>query len=168
MSNHSYSRCWLHLVWSTANKRAAFNDAAANRLSGFLHSYCERKDIYMKINFVNPDHVHCLIDLPTNLTIEGAIKLLKGSSSYWINQERLLADRFFWGRGYGAFSVSQSKTGVVSRYNANQKEHHRKTSFTEELREFVRRYGLDWTEEDFVSEEPADYGEFDLSGLENC
>ena len=35
----------------------------------------------MKINYVNADHVHALVDLPTNLSIEELIQLLKGSSS---------------------------------------------------------------------------------------
>jgi REP element-mobilizing transposase RayT len=32
----------------------------------------------MKINYVNADHVHALVDLPTNLSIEELIQLLKG------------------------------------------------------------------------------------------
>ena len=36
----------------------------------------------MKINYVNPDHVHTLIDLPTHLCIEDVMQLLKGGSSH--------------------------------------------------------------------------------------
>ena len=43
----------------------------------------------MKINFVISDHVHALIDLPTNLSVEECIKLFKGASSHFINQNRL-------------------------------------------------------------------------------
>jgi hypothetical protein len=32
----------------------------------------------MKINYVNPDHVHALVDLPTHLCIEDGMQLLKG------------------------------------------------------------------------------------------
>ena len=32
----------------------------------------------MKINYVNPEHVHTLIDLPTHLCIEEAMQLFKG------------------------------------------------------------------------------------------
>ncbi len=34
-----------------------------------------------------PEHVHTLIDLPTNKTIEEVVQLFKGGSSHWINEE---------------------------------------------------------------------------------
>jgi REP element-mobilizing transposase RayT len=57
----------------------------------------------MKINFVNADHVHALVDLPTGISIEEMVQLFKGSSSHWINQSDLLKTKFAWGRGYGIF-----------------------------------------------------------------
>ena len=37
-----------------------------------------------------------------------------------------------WGLGYGAFSVSHSDVGRVARYIADQQEHHRKRTYSEE------------------------------------
>ena len=98
----------------------------------------------MKVNYVNPEHVHALIDLPTNKSIEEAIKLFKGSSSHWINENRLLRGRFAWGRGYGAFSVSHSDVDRVAAYIAGQEQHHRKKSFSAEFQLFVEKYELEW------------------------
>ena len=92
--------------------------------------------------------IHLLIDLPTNLTIEQVIQLLKGSSSHWINQNRLIKGRFAWGKGYGAFSVSQSEVSKVANYIAKQEDHHRKRSFAQEFEIFVKRYGLEWRNEE--------------------
>ena len=144
MSLHSYSRVWLHLVWATLERRPLITTSAAVKLSGYLTQYAAEKGIYMRINYVNPEHVHALIDLPTNLCIEDAMQLLKGGSSHWINENNLLADKFGWGRGYGVFSASHSGVREVSNYVANQVEHHRKRSFAEELRRFVARYELQW------------------------
>jgi putative transposase len=96
----------------------------------------------MKINYVNADHAHALIDLPTNLCIEDCAKLLKGSSSHYINQNRIINTKFFWGRGYGAFSVSASQLEAVTEYIKNQEEHHRAKSFTEEYKVFIEKYGF--------------------------
>jgi REP element-mobilizing transposase RayT len=101
----------------------------------------------MKVNFVNADHVHVLIDLPTNLSIEALMQLFKGSSSHWVNEQNLVAGKFGWGRGYGVFSVSESGVAEVANYIAKQEEHHRKRDFTEELKLFVERYGLGWRED---------------------
>ena len=108
----------------------------------------------MKINYVNPEHVHVLIDLPTHLRIEEAVQLLKGSSSHWINESRLLPGKFGWGRGYGVFSVSHSGVGAVAKYIADQEEHHRKKSFIEEFRMFVERYELKWHPDETVETVP--------------
>jgi len=147
MSLHSYSRVWLHLTWATLERRPLLSRAAAMKTSAYLSQYATEKGIYMKINYVNPDHVHVLLDLPTHLCIEEAMQLLKGASSHWINENDLVPGKFGWGRGYGAFSVSHSSAGQVARYIAAQQEHHRKRTFAEELRRLVERYGLKWHEE---------------------
>lgn len=147
MSTHSYSRCWLHLIWETLRREPMLDKRAAAGASANLTAYARTKGIYMKINFFNTDHTHALIDLPTSLTIEEVAQLLKGSSSHWINEQKMLRGRFAWGRGYGAFSVSQSDVERVARYIASQEEHHRKKTFTEEYKVFVQRYGLEWRQE---------------------
>jgi REP element-mobilizing transposase RayT len=117
---------------------------AAIQAARFLNGYAVEKEIYMKISFFNPEHVHTLIDLPTSKSIEEVAQLFKGSSSHWINARRLLRGRFSWGRGYGAFSVSHSHVDQVAAYIANQEDHHRKKSFGQEFELFVKKYGLEW------------------------
>ena len=150
MSLHAYSRVWLHLVWSTLERRPLLSKPAAIQLSDYLHRYASEQRVYMKINYANPDHVHAVVDLPTGLSIEDLVKRLKGASSHWLNQSRLLAGKFAWGRGYGVFSVSHSGIAGVAKYIATQEEHHRKRSFTEELKLLVERYGLNWRHEETV------------------
>jgi putative transposase len=147
MSTHSYSRLWTHLIWETLSREPMLDKRAAAKTSKFLSRYALDKGIYMKINYVNAEHTHALIDLPTSICIEDVIKLFKGSSSHWINQNRIIKGKFFWGRGYGAFSVSHSDLDRVARYIANQEEHHRKHTFAEEYALFVKRYGLEWRDE---------------------
>lgn len=148
MSTHSYSRCWLHLIWETLRREPMLDKRAAAKASIRLSEYSLEKGIYMKINFFNTDHTHALIDLPTNLNIEQVIQLFKGSSSHWINQQLLLKGRFAWGKGYGAFSVSHSDVGRVANYIANQESHHRKRTFEDEYQLFVKGYGLQWRDEE--------------------
>ena len=148
MSTHSYSRCWLHLIWETLKREPILDKYAAAKASVNLSEYSYEKGIYMKINFFNAEHTHALIDLPTNLTIEELIKLFKGSSSHWVNEQQLVKGKFAWGRGYGAFSVSHSDVDRVANYIARQEEHHRKRSFAREYELFVKRYGLQWRDEE--------------------
>lgn len=148
MSLHSYSRVWLHLVWATLERRPLLSKDTSVKLSGHLYEYAESKGIYMKINFVNSDHVHALIDLPTGKAIDDVVQLLKGESSHWVNEQNLVPGKFAWQRGYGAFSVSQSGVDEVCAYIAGQEEHHKRLGFGDELKLFVQRYGLTWREEE--------------------
>ncbi len=144
MSTHSYSRIWIHAIWETLAREPMLDKRAAAKASVHLADYAVEKRIYMKINYFNSDHTHALIDLPTSMCIEEMIQLFKGSSSHWINENKLMKGRFAWGRGYGAFSVSHSDVNRVARYIAGQEEHHRKKTFAEEYELFVKRYGLEW------------------------
>lgn len=138
------------MIWATLNRERMLPPAAAIKVSNFLSEYAKEKGIYMKINFVNPDHVHALIDLPTNLTMEDVAKLFKGASSHWINESDLINGRFGWGRGYGAFSVSHSDVPRVAKYIAGQSEHHQTKTFVEEYQRFVKVYELVWRDEETV------------------
>ena len=148
MSLHTYSKCWLHLIWNTLNKEPVLmNKEIRKQISKHFYEYSSSKNIYMKVNYINPEHVHAIIDLPTNYSVEEVFKLFKGESSYWINDNKLLNRKFHWGRGYAAFSVSESNLDKVVKYIINQEEHHRKKSFTEEYEAFIKAYGLKYLKE---------------------
>ena len=134
-------------MWATLERRPMFSRPAAVQVSGFVTKYAAEKGIYMKKNYVNADHVHALIDLPTSLCVEDLLHLLKGGSSHWINESKLVAGRFAWGRGYGVFSVSHSDVDGVIKYIAGQEEHHRKRSFADEVKLLIERHQLRWHEE---------------------
>ena len=141
MSVRSYTRIWLHLIWGTYNHENYLPDRNLRKqLSKYFYSYSEEKNIYMKINYVNSDHVHAIIDLPTNITIEDLFHLYKGSSSNWVNKR--IKYKFSWSKGYAAFSVSESNLEKVVKYVRNQEEHHRKISFIQEYEEFLKKYKI--------------------------
>lgn len=148
MSKHSYNKIWIHFIWETPNKEKILSKDARKQISNFLYDYCKGKGIFMKINFVNADHAHALVDLSTDISVEECIKLLKGSSSFYINKNRITKNKFSWGKGYGAFSVSASQLNNVMDYIRNQEEHHRIKSFTEEYQLFIKNYGIDVNEND--------------------
>ena len=145
---HSYSKCWLHIVWATHDRKKSLNTVIVRKqLSNYLSEYSKSKQIFMKKNFVNSDHIHVLIDLPTSYSIENVLHILKGSSSHWINQSSLISEKFSWGRGYGVFSVSESNLEKVCKYIADQEEHHKNKSFLDEYRAFINAYGMKYITE---------------------
>ena len=69
----------IHLIWATSNReRMLFGDTAI-KVSNFLSQYAESKGIVMKVNHVNPEHVHALIDLPTRIFHRGSVEAFERS-----------------------------------------------------------------------------------------
>ena len=138
-SVRSYTKIWLHLIWGTYKHENFLPGRNLRKeLSKYFYEYSKEKNIYMKMNYVNPDHVHTVIDLPAHMTGEDVLHLLKGSSSNWIN--RKISYKFSWSKGYAAFSVSESNLDKVVKYIMNQEEHHIKKSFTEEHEGFLDKH----------------------------
>ncbi|RCW39323.1 transposase IS200 family protein, partial [Marinilabilia salmonicolor] len=51
-----------------------------------------------------------------------------------------------WQRGYGIFSVNPKEVDVVKRYIENQDIHHKKITFKDEFRKFLKNYNIDYDE----------------------
>jgi hypothetical protein len=92
------------------------------------------------------DHVHVLSTLPRTISIADYLEAIKASSSKWIKTQDSRLSKFSWQRGYGTFSVSKSVVPVVNNYILNQKEHHRKKSFQEEVIELLKEYDVEYDE----------------------
>ncbi|PIS28760.1 MAG: transposase [Candidatus Marinimicrobia bacterium CG08_land_8_20_14_0_20_45_22] len=145
--SHAYVANWLHIIWSTKNRRRCL--MANNALPVREHLIAEAAKTESSIETINiqPEHVHILVNLPATQSIDNFIHQLKGESSHWINDEKIIPGRFNWQKGYGAFSVSVSMVEMVKQYIQNQQEHHRRKPFAEEYKEFLEKHGFVYDDE---------------------
>lgn len=93
-----------------------------------------------------PDHVHILFGLRPNQSHSDLMRILKGDTSEWINNQKLTRCKFRWQEGYSAFAVSKSSIHNVCRYIINQEVHHRKVTFREELTGFLKKADIKFEE----------------------
>jgi len=135
-----YLKIWIHLVWTTKNRQALLTKKIRPKVFKHIRENAKKKGIY--IDFINgyKDHVHCLISLSSEQSIDKILMLLKGESSHWINKEKLCREKFEWQNEYFAVSVSESIVNQVRNYIKNQETHHQKKSFNEEYQEFLQKY----------------------------
>jgi len=91
---------------------------------------------------VREKHLHCLFGLNADMTIAKALQLMKGESAYWINNERISPVKFEWANEDYEVSVSESALEDVRVYIDTQEDHHRKTTFAEEVAEFMQGYNF--------------------------
>ena len=93
-----------------------------------------------------PDHLHFFVGLNPNQSISDMLRLTKGKSSEWVNDEQLTGNKFSWQDGYGAFSHSKSQLNSVVQYIHNQQEHHKKIGFLDEYKKMLKDFSVDYDE----------------------
>ena len=92
------------------------------------------------------NHVHLLAKLRPDVAVADVLRDLKANASGWMHDVFPEMKAFSWQRGYGAFTVSHSNLEEVRRYIANQKLHHKKTSFRDEFIQFLKANEIDFDE----------------------
>src|SRR5207237_7807987 len=92
------------------------------------------------------DHVHILFCLARVVKIADLVEEVKTGSSKWIKTKGPEFRNFHWQKGYGAFSIGQSNVPSLKRYIRHQKEHHKRITFQDEYRKFLKAYGIDYDE----------------------
>jgi putative transposase len=142
----SLSRILVHLIFSTKNRVPVLAPAIRAELYPYLATVLRDNDCPMlRVGGVE-DHVHLFFGLSRTLSIAKMVEIVKTSSSKWIKTKGPELAQFHWQHGYGAFSVGQSDVDAVIQYIDTQEEHHRRSSFQDELRGFLARYQVPYDE----------------------
>jgi putative transposase len=132
-----FIRIWIHLVWSTKSKELIMPPDIRKIIFSHIKENAKKKKI--KLDCINgyTEHVHCLISLGASQTISKVAQLLKGESSFWINEAKITDSRFEWQDEYFAASVSESDLEKVRNYIKNQEKRHKNLSFDEEYESLI-------------------------------
>ena len=134
-----------HLVFSTKHRLRLISEEIEQPLHRYVAGILRNHRGTLLRAGGMPDHRHFLVSLHRELAVAEAIRLIKSNSTPWI-REKLGNRRFNWQGGYAAFSVSFSRCAAVARYIDNQKIHHRKRNFQEELRWLLETNGVAYDE----------------------
>jgi REP element-mobilizing transposase RayT len=144
LMSHSYTGNYLHVVFSTKDRRATIPVELLEKMWAYLYGICRNLKVDLLAVGGTANHVHILISLPPTIRLADAIKELKANSSRWVGEHGI---SFQWQKGYGAFSVSPSNLDVVQKYIRNQEEHHRERTFEEEFLALLRKSGITFVAE---------------------
>ena len=143
----SLSKILVHTVFSTKDRHPFFRDKALRaELHRYLGGILTNHDCQPLIVGGVADHVHLLSTLSRTCKAAEMVKEVKRGSSLWLKTKNPDMHNFAWQNGYGIFSVGFSQIEDVKNYITGQEQHHRKISFQDELREFLRRYEIQFDE----------------------
>lgn len=136
----SFVKIMIHVVWRTKNSKDLISLDFRPVLLKHIRLNARSKDIYIDTINARPDHVHCLLALNADMALSKMMSLIKGESSHWVNQNKLIPYRFGWAVDYYGVSVSESQLGKVRNYINNQDAHHTKITVEEEYQLFLNNH----------------------------
>ncbi|TKK68071.1 transposase [Ilyomonas limi] len=139
----SYIKIWIHAVWGTKNRLPLLKEPVLSQVCKHILDNAKEKGIY--INTINgyDEHLHILMLLKHDCSISKQMQLLNGESAFWINKNSVTKANFEWADKYFAASVSDDKIDKVRAYICNQQEHHKRYTFAEEYKLFLRGIGYE-------------------------
>lgn len=132
------------MIWGTKARHASMLGSAKDQICKHIKANAAEKGIHVDTVNGTADHLHLLVGMKPEQSASQIANLLKGESSHWVNENRVVQSHFSWQEGFSAFSVSASQLERVRQYIRNQEEHHRKMTFQEELEVFFRKYGIEY------------------------
>jgi putative transposase len=145
MSN-SYTQIHLQIIFGVKYRQALITNDWEEKLFKYIAGIVnENRHKLIIVNGVE-DHIHILIGMRPHQSVSDLLQDLKGSSSKWINENNFTRKKFEWQGGYGAFSYSKSSLPNVINYIANQKDHHKKITFLNEYRAFLKAFEIEYDE----------------------
>ncbi|MBL8683034.1 MAG: IS200/IS605 family transposase [Myxococcales bacterium] len=120
--SHSNGRILLHTNWATHRREPPLTVDVEPLVQKAIRRQCAVHTIPLLAVGVADDHVHVLIELPAQMSIATALRLIKGGSSGAIAEA--LERRGLWQRGYYARGVSEASVKAVLEYVLNQRANH--------------------------------------------
>lgn len=143
----TYTQIHIHCVFAVKYRKSVIAADWKDRLYKYITGIVQNHN--HKLLAINgmPDHVHLFFGMRPAQSLSDLMRLVKGESSEWINNERLTSSLFRWQEGYGAFSYAKKEIPVVCNYIHNQEEHHRKESFLEEYEALLNEFGIEYKKE---------------------
>ena len=131
--DHGVGVMMLHLEWVTKYRYKMFEKIKyKNLITACIRQAASKNGIKIIEIDVQPEHVHCVVEVSFTLSVSKVLQFLKGGSAKLFfefhKKARLRYPRgHLWSRGKFASSVGFVQLDVVNEYVRNQSEHHETT-----------------------------------------
>ena len=136
----SYAGLNYHLVYRTKYNRILIPSEIVSDLYAYKGGIIRSDKGVLLAAGGMPDHVHLLLSIHREISISDAVQHIKSRSSAWVHEKGY--GEFKWQSGFSIFSVSASVVPKTRLYIANQEEHHKTTTFVQELIGLYNHYGI--------------------------
>jgi len=142
----TFTQICYHIVFSTKERLSALKADRREDLFRYVWGILKNRQCHLfRINGAD-DHLHVLTSLHPSVCLADLVKDVKTGSTHWIKQEHVFDMFSNWQDGYAAFTHSKEQIPDLIEYIKGQEEHHRRTTFAEELRKLLVEAGVEFDE----------------------
>ncbi len=119
--SHTVHDIKYHLVWITKYRYNVLHGDIAIRVRTIIREVCMSYDIKILKGVVSKSHIHLLVSTPPTIAPSKLAQLLKGKSSFKIQQEFPELKKRYWGqhiwsRGYFCTSSGTVTDEMIKEY----------------------------------------------------
>lgn len=151
---NTYMQFHVQFVFAVKYRAALISKAWKDELHKYITGiFQENNHKMLQINSM-PDHIHILAGMRPTQAVSELVQNVKTESSKWIKRKNFCTAPFAWQDGYGAFSYSKSHVENVIRYIQNREVHHKKVTFLDEYRKFLKVFEIEYDEQ-YIFKEPV-------------
>lgn len=140
----AYTNLIYHIVFRSKNSESVISIDYEELLYRYIWGYVtNKKGTLFRIGGM-PDHVHMLVALPPSIAISDFVHDLKLATNMFLVEHKEEFPKFKgWAKSYCALTYSKNEKDMVVNYIKNQKEHHKKVSFRDELVALMIEMGVE-------------------------
>jgi len=135
-----YNNLYTHFVFTTQDRFPCISEIHRERLEKYITGIVNHHQCKMYAIYANPEHVHFLVSRDPSISEKALANIIADASEIFINNNHLCKVKFYWQSSCSAFSVSKREVDKVCKYILNQAVHHRKQTFVEEHKQFLKFY----------------------------
>ena len=135
-----YHNLYTHFIFTTLHRVPLIAEKNRNRIEKYITGIINNNESKLYAIYANPEHLHFLVSHSPKLSDENLATIVADSSAKFINENKLCSGIFAWQETAAAFSVSKADIDKVCRYILGQPQHHRKVSFMDEYKAFIKFY----------------------------
>ena len=124
--SHTVHDVKYHFVWITKYRYKILSGDLACRVRDIIRDVCISYDVIILKGVVSRDHVHVLVSCPPTLAPSKLAQLMKGKSSFKVQQEfpdlkKRYWGQHIWGRGYFVATAGTVTNEMICKYLENHK-----------------------------------------------
>ena len=123
--NHKKYLLLVHLILVTKYCKKILDGAIADDIKQFSLEICLKHGVQIVCMETDKDHIHYMLDIPTSLSAEKLVKLIKSYTTYHVWKSHDLSkyywnERTLWTDGYFICSIGNVSQKQLKRYIESQ------------------------------------------------